>query len=379
MAHAILSASGASRWMACTPSAREEQKYESSTSIFAEEGTLAHELGELKLRHKLEGLSNHEYNLRLAKIQENELFNDSMIEYVEDYVEACMEAVAEARVNTPDALISIEQRLDFSRWVPKGFGTGDFVVIADGTMEIIDLKYGKGVPVSAVGNKQMRLYALGAINEFGFLYDIQKVKMTIVQPRLDSISSDEIDAQELVWWGNQIVKPLAEKAYKGEGEFCPGDHCKFCRAKAVCRARANKNLEMAQYEFGDPNKLSNDDIAHILHHSEELANWAKDVKEYALTKALEGEEFEGWKVVEGRANRKYTSAEEVEEILKNEGFEDIYKPRELLTITNMEKKLGKKQFGELLGCKVVKPAGKPTLALITDKREAYNPATADFK
>ncbi|EJO5349345.1 DUF2800 domain-containing protein [Clostridium botulinum] len=378
--HAILSASGASRWLACPPSARLEQNYPNKSSEFAQEGTLAHELGELGLKKNLELISTRKYNSEFKKIEADKLFTKDMPDYIEVYVDTCMEKVAEAKAKTPDALFKIEQRLDFSEWVPDGFGTGDFVIIADGTMEICDLKYGKGVPVSAIGNKQMRLYALGAIAEFSFLYDIEKIKMTIIQPRLDSISTDEMLVEELLKWAKEKLKPIAKLAYEGKGEFCAGDHCKFCRAKAVCKARADKNMELAKYDFQEPITLDNNDIAFILGKAGELINWAKDVQEYALEQALKGEEFDGFKVVEGRSNRKWTDEEKIGKILLEQGFlEDIIYTKKLTGITNMEKAIGKKEVTKLLGDYIIKPQGKPTLATITDKRPVYNSAEADFK
>lgn len=379
MAHAMLSASGASRWMACTPSARLEQQFENKTSDYAAEGTLAHELGELKLRKELEGLSTRSFNSKVKKIQEDKLYTADMPDYVDMYVETCLERVSEAKATTPDALFKIEQRLDFSEWVPEGFGTGDFVIIADGTMEVCDLKYGKGVPVSANNNKQMMLYALGAISEFSFLYDIEKVRMTIIQPRLDNISTFEVTVEDLLKWAEEYVKPKAELAIKGEGEFCAGDHCKFCRAKAVCRARAEKNLELAKYEFEKPPTMDNNDIAYVLSKVDELVSWASDVKEYALEEALKGEEFEGYKVVEGRSNRKWSSEDDVAKVLIGQGFlENIIYTKKLTGITNMESAIGKKEVQRLLGDYIIKPVGKPTLVPVADKREPYNPAKSDF-
>lgn len=378
--HAILSASGASRWMACTPSAVLEQQFENKSSVFAEEGTLAHELGELTLKLNLGEITKRTFNSKFKKIQENKLYSADMPDYVQTYVDTCLERVSEAKATTPDALFKIEQRLDFSEWVPDGFGTGDFVIIADGTMEVCDLKYGKGVPVSANNNKQMMLYALGAIAEFNFLYDIQKVRMTIIQPRLDNISTFEVTTEDLLKWAEDYVRPRAELAIKGKGEFCAGDHCKFCRAKAICRARAEKNMELAKYDFEEPALLDNNDVAYILSKIDELVNWAGDVKDFALEQALNGEEYDGFKVVEGRSNRKYADTEAIVEILRDNNFNDpdIFKPSELITLTNMEKLVGKKKLTELIGEYIVKPPGKPTLVPITDKREPYNPAKADF-
>ena len=378
MAHAILSASGASRWMACTPSARLEQQFENKTSEYAAEGTLAHELGELKLKKVLEGLSSRSFNSKLKKIQENKLYTADMPDYVDVYVDTCLERYSEARSKTPDALFKIEQRLDFSEWVPEGFGTGDFVIIADGTMEVCDLKYGKGVPVSADNNKQMMLYALGAISEFGFLYDIEKVRMTIIQPRLDSISTFEVTLGDILKWAEEYVRPRAELAIKGEGEFCVGDHCGFCRAQAVCKAQAEYNMELAKYEFQEPPTMDNNDISYILSKVDNLIKWATKVKEFALEQALIGEEFDGYKLVEGKSTRKYADIDEIATILEENGYRDIFKPKELLGITNMEKLVGKKKLVELIGDYIVKPVGKPTLVPITDKREPYNPAKSDF-
>lgn len=380
--HAVLSASSASRWMACPPSVRLEQNYPDKTSEYAEEGTLAHELGELSLKYLLKEIDKRNYNKEVNKaIKDNELYSEDMPDYVEIYTDTCMEKLSEAKAKTPDAVFYIEHKLDFSEWVPEGFGTGDFVIIADGTMEIVDLKYGKGIPVSAVGNKQMRLYALGAISQFSFLYDIEKVRMTIVQPRLDSISTDEIAADDLLKWAEKVLKPIADLAFKGEGEFCAGEHCGFCRAKSICKARADKNLELAKYEFRTTPTLSEEDIADILGKAEELAKWAKDVQDYALDQALQGVQYQGWKVVEGRANRKYTDTDKVAEILiANDYKEDkIYKPIELQGLTNMEKVVGKKKLTELVGNYIEKPQGKPVLVPETDKRPEFNTPKTDFE
>jgi hypothetical protein len=378
--HAILSASSSSRWLACPPSARLEQNYANKTSAFAEEGTLAHDLGELSLKLSLAEITKRKFNPEFKKIEENSLFTKDMPDYVNMYVETCMEKVSEAKSKTPDALFKIEQRLNFSKWVPEGFGTGDFVIIADGTMEVCDLKYGKGVPVSAIGNKQMRLYALGAIAEFEFLYDIKNVKMTIIQPRLDSISTDEISAEDLLKWADEVLKPTAGLAFKGEGEYCAGNHCTFCRAKAVCKARADKNMELAKYEFKASPILTEEEIADILGKADELAKWCKDVQEYALEQAVIGIDYMGWKLVEGRSNRKYTDLLKVAEILlANKYAEDkIYKPQELQGLTNMEKVIGKKNLSELIGDYIEKPIGKPVLVVETDKRQVFNSAKADF-
>lgn len=380
--HAILSASASHRWLNCPPCVELEKGFENKTSPEAAEGTLAHELGELSLRYQLEELTKRSYDSKVKKlITNNELYSEDMPDYVEIYTDVCMEKVAAARATTPDAIAIVEQKLNFSEWVPDGFGTGDFVIIADGTMEICDLKYGKGVPVSAIGNSQMRLYALGAITEFSFLYDIQNVKMTIIQPRLDSISTDEMTVDDLIKWANEYVKPRAELAIKGEGELCVGEHCTFCRAKAVCRAQEEYNMELAKYEFAEGKLLGKEEIADILGRVDDLVSWATKVQAYALEQALNGVDYPGYKVVEGRSNRRYTDEIKVGEILIGQGFseEKIYKPKAIEGLTNMEKLVGKKKLAELIGEYIEKPPGKPTLAPESDKREPYNTAKSDFE
>ena len=379
--HAKLSASGSSRWINCPPSIRLEEQFEDKTSIYAEEGTLAHELAELKLRLELKEITKRTYTLRFNKAtKDNPLYSKDMDDYVDVYKEICMEKYLNSKETTTDSIAAVEQRLDFSNYVPAGFGTGDFIVIADGTLEICDLKYGKGVPVSAENNSQMRLYALGAINKFSFLYDIEKVRMTIIQPRLSNISSDEISVNELLKWAEEVVKPSAELAIKGEGEFKTGDHCKFCKARSVCRARADENLELAKFEFKKSDTLSNDEISEILEKVDSLVKWASDVKEYALDKALEGQEFKGYKLVEGRSQRKWKDEKAVAKILTDRGFlENIIWTKKLTTISNIERAIGKKETERLFKDLIDKPLGKPTLVPLSDKREVYNAAKADFQ
>ena len=379
--HAKLSASGSSRWINCPPSVRLEEQFEDKTSIYAEEGTLAHELAELKLRLELKEITKRTYTLKFNKAtKDNPLYSKDMDDYVDVYKEICMEKYLNSKETTTDSIAAVEQRLDFSNYVPDGFGTGDFIVIADGTLEICDLKYGKGVPVSAENNSQMRLYALGAINKFSFLYDIEKVRMTIIQPRLSNISSDEISVNDLLKWAEEVVKHSAELAIKGEGEFKTGAHCKFCKARSVCRARADENLELAKFEFKKSDTLSNDEISEILEKVDSLVKWASDVKEYALDKALEGEEFKGYKLVEGRSQRKWKDEKAVAQILIDRGFLDnIIWTKKLTTISNIERAIGKKETERLFKDLIDKPIGKPTLVPLSDKREVYNAAKADFQ
>lgn len=384
-AHAYLSASGSKRWLTCPPSAKLEQQFPDSTSEFALEGTAAHELSELFLQKYVGQINKAAFTRKLNKFKkENEFYSQEMEDYVQVYVDFVIERINAAQAISPDAVILLEQRLDFSAWVPRGFGTGDVVLIADGVMEIIDLKYGKGVPVSAEENSQMRLYALGGLNQFGMLYDIETVYMTIVQPRLDSISTDAIEADALLDWADNTVKPLAEMAIAGAGEYEAGDHCRFCKARFTCRKRAEANLEMAKYEFQEPDLLSIEEIGQILIQAEELQKWAKDISGYALEQAEKhGTKFPGWKLVEGRSNRKYTDEKVVASNLLELGYTplSIYKPVELLGITALEKAIGKKVFGEVLSDFVIKPTGKPTLVPEDDKRPEINStasAVADF-
>lgn len=383
--HAVLSASGAHRWMACTPSAMQEKEIPDTTSEFAEEGTAAHELSEIYLLHEIEEIAKGTRTRRINKFKkENEYYTEEMTDYVEAYVDIVVEKINEAKARSSDAVVLLEQRLDFSAWVPQGFGTGDVVIISDGILEVIDLKYGKGVEVSAVNNPQLRLYGLGAYNLYDMLYDIDSVSMTIVQPRLDSVSTETLETSTLLDWADNEVKPKAELAWDGEGDFVAGDHCRFCKIRATCRARAEKNLELAKVAFTDeeetgktevidPAQLNLNEIGQILFQASELEKWAKDVKAYAQEQAVNHEaEIPGWKVVEGRSNRKYKDDEQVYEKLVGNYEADAVAPRKILGITALERKIGKGQVNNLLADLIIKPAGKPTLVPETDKRPALN-------
>lgn len=382
--HAVLSASGAYRWLACPPSARLEEQFEETTSTYAEEGTLAHGIAEQKLRFLLKQISAQDYAQALQIFEKNEFYSASMLDYIETYASIVMKKVNEAKARSADAVVLLEQKLDFSDWVPEGFGTGDVVIISDGVLEIIDLKYGKGVPVAAEDNAQMRLYALGALATFDSLYDIKIIRMTIVQPRLDSVSSDEITAEMLYWWADTELIKRAQLAWEGKGEFQAGEHCQFCRARFNCRARAEANLELTKMDFRKPELLTDEEIGEVLKQADELKAWVSDVFDYALVQARDhGKKFKGWKLVEGRSVRKYADEEAVAKTLLEAGYkeEQIYE-KKLWGITAMEKLLGKTKFGELLKGLVVKPAGKPTLVPESDKRPEINSITAavaDFK
>ena len=363
--HALLGASSSARWLVCTPSARLEAMFPDEQSPYAAEGTVAHDLAESILRHKLE-------SKKAPKLDD---YSTEMVEAVNRYVDICEEKVNEARARSSDAEVMIEAKLDFSRWVPEGFGTGDMVIVADGILEVIDLKYGKGVPVSAVENTQMRLYALGAYDVNEFLYDVKTIRMTIVQPRLDSVSTDEMSLEELLDWGEEI-KPIAQRAFRGEGECTPCDYCNFCKARHTCRALADTCLTAFYKDGGKLNQLLTDsEVSDILAMKDLITKWIKGVYDFAYEKALSGEkQWPGYKLVEGTSRRTITDPEAAAKTLLDNGYkeEDIFKPRELEGITNLQKVLGKKGVTEYLEAYIDKPEGKPTLVPDSDKRPAIN-------
>ena len=368
--HALLSASSSHRWLNCPPSARLCEGYEDKGSEYAQEGTDAHSLCEHKLKLAL-GMDTADPTEHLS------FYNEEMEQCACDYASYVMELVAEAGKICKDPVVLIEQRLDFSRFVEEGFGTGDCVIIADGTLYIVDYKHGKGVEVSAVENPQMMLYALGALELFDGIYDIDTVRMTIFQPRRDNVSVSVMAKDDLLQWAYNDLTAKAKLAYEGGGEFACGDWCRFCKAKAACRKRAEYNLELARYDFTMPATLEDTEIAVILDKADELAAWAADVKEYALQQALSGTEYPGYKVVEGRSNRRYVSDEAVAATVSNAGYDPYVK--KVLGLTEMQKLLGKKKFDTLLGSLIEKPQGKPTLVPVSDKRPALNTAQNDFK
>jgi len=368
-AHAVLSASSAKRWMACPPSARLEEALPDKGSEYAAEGTYAHSMAELILRYNNKEISKKAFTTRINKLKEDPHYSKDLEDYVSDYCSTVWELVNTARRGCPDALVLFEQRLDFSDYVPDGFGTGDVVIVADDTLYIADLKYGKGVGVQAEDNPQLMLYGLGAYLEHSLLYDIQKISMHIIQPRLDSHTEHTVAADDLLAWAEGTVKPVAAQAYAGEGTLSPGDHCRFCKVKAQCRARADENLALVQLDFEDPVLLADEEIGRVLAQADKLAAWAKDVMEYVYQRALEGQKFEGWKLVEGRSNRKYTDELQVASALTGAGYaEALIYEKKLLGITAMEKVVGKKVFGDLLNGLVEKPEGKPVLVVENDKR-----------
>ena len=368
--HALLSASSSHQWLECPPSAKLCSEQEDRASPYAQQGTDAHELCQYKVEHALgRDVTDPTDSL--------EFFDSEMDNCSDIYCAFVMEHYGDAKTHCADPEILIEQRLDFSKWVPQGFGTGDCVIVADDILHVIDYKHGLGIMVSAEKNSQMMCYALGALELFDGIYDIDTISMTIFQPRRDNVSTYTISKAELLEWANDVLAPTAALAIKGAGDFKAGEHCQFCKIKATCRKRAEYNLELAKYDFEMPVNLDTTEISSILEKVDDLVAWANDIKEYALQQALSGTEYPGFKVVEGRSNRKYTDDVAVASLVADAGFDPYEK--KLLGITAMTSLLGKKKFEELLGGMIQKPPGKPTLVPETDKRSALNTAKDDFK
>ena len=365
--HAILSASSSHRWLHCLPSARLELEFENTNGEAAKEGTAAHALSEHKLKKAL--------RIR-SKRPTSEYDSDEMEECTDAYVDFIMEQVELARKSCTDPIVLIEQRLDFSCYVPDGFGTGDCVIISDDRLHILDFKYGMGVLVDAEDNPQMKLYALGALEIYDSLYDIKEISMTIFQPRRENVSTWTVPVEELKAWAEEELKPKAAKAYQGEGEYMPGSWCTFCRASSRCRARADENLKLAQMEFKMPPLLTDSEIEEVLTILPDLTKWANEITAYATDAAVNhGKKWQGFKVVEGRSVRKYKDENAVAEKAVISGYKDIYR-KSLIPMTEMQKLMGKTKFEEILGNLIYKPPGKPTLVPKSDKRPAMNVADA---
>jgi hypothetical protein len=380
--HALLSPSGASRWMACTPSAKLEELLPDSSSDFAREGTLAHAFAELDLRYHFKLVDSEQARNEYQALKADPLFEESMLDYVSDYDSFCINQVAEAKASSKIVAVDIEKKLDLTDYIPGSFGTGDFIVIADTFLRITDLKYGKGVRVNAEENKQMMLYALGALKFYDAIYDIETVEMTIYQPRMQNISTYVMPAKDLLAWAESELKPKALLAFKGDGEFNPGNHCGFCRAKAQCKALAAYNLSLAQHEFRNADLLGDEAISDILSRADLFTSWINAVEDFAFKQALAGKKWPGYKLVEGRSNRMYSDQDKVVEKLKAAGIdESVLYTRSLLGITAMEKAVTKKVFGAVLEGLIIKPQGKPTLVPENDSRQEWrqaNSAKSDF-
>lgn len=380
-AHALLSPSGSSRWINCTPSARlEDEVNEDKTSDFAGEGTLAHEIAELELLTYLDRIEPSEANEKAHALQESKYYYDGMLDEVEIYTSKVIEEYNESLSRTTDAVISIEGKVDFSEYVEQGYGSNDCIIIGDGVLKVIDLKFGKGVRVSAVNNSQLMLYGLGAYLKYSLMFDIHTVKLIISQPRLDAISEYELSVNDLIVWAETVLRPAAEKAYKGEGEQVTGDWCKFCKVKVHCKALHEEAMQVAKVDFSDPNKVSDEQVLELFRQSEKITSLLKNVNSYILAEALKGREWEGLKVVEGCSQRKYADENAVAEKLKELNYTeaDIYNFK-IKGIGDMEKLIGKKEFPNVLGELVIKPQGAPTLADESDKRPVFNSADFDFK
>lgn len=376
--HAYLSASSANQWLNCPPSIKASEGIGDKTTTFAEEGTFAHELSELYFVRLYDGMTEDKFQQELERYKQNEYYSEELREYVEQYVDIVEEKVNEARAQD-EPILFFEHRLDLTRYVPESFGTGDVIIYYNGTVEIVDLKFGKGVEVSALNNPQLRLYGLGAYELLKDFEDIHTIKTTIIQPRLHNVSSESMTADDLVSWGLNVVRPQALKAIEGKGEFKPGNHCRFCKIRHSCRARAEANLN-ASKELSTPTTLTDDELAELLHKLPDIKRWASDVEEYCREQALENNRnFDGWKVVEGRASRKYVDNEQVFERLKEHYDPNEVSETKVLSISKLEKQIGKKKVAELLSDLVEKPQGKPTLVTEDDKRQPItDSAESDF-
>ena len=370
MSHAILSASGASRWINCNHSARLEETMENTTSEYAEEGTLAHSLAELKLRKYFieTGMAKRTYTSELNKLKKHRLWHNEIDNYTDEYVDHVRAIVMSFDVAP---FIEIEKKVSFEEYVPEAFGTADTIIISGDRLYIIDLKYGKGVPVYAENNSQLMLYALGAYLEYSLFYGIENIEMHIVQPRLENISMFSIKVNDLLEWAETVIKPNAQRAFAGEGEFNPGEHCKFCKAKASCRARAANYFTLEALKEKGP-LLTNEEKAEALQRGAELDKWLGELKVEIFSAIEKGEEVKGWKIVQGKSSgRCFTETDVAIEKLKEHGIkEEMLYERSLLTVPKIETLVGKKDFMEWVGDMVIKIPGKPTLAPESDKREA---------
>lgn len=378
-AHALLSASGASRWMACTPSARlEDEMGVNTTSSFAKEGTLAHEFAEIMLKQELGTIDDATYQARVGELSNSEFYNDDMLDEVQKYVDIIVDDYKAYRTKTPDAAILIEEKVDFSKYVPEGFGSNDAMIIADDEMAVYDLKFGRGVVVSAENNKQMMLYALGAYLKYGWVYGIEQIRMSIIQPRINNYSTFVMSASDLMKWAETELTEKAALAYAGEGEFKVGDHCKFCKVKGRCRAFADDALAVARHDFKAPALLTDEEITEVLSKSGRIAEWASGVYEFAKSEALnKGKKWPGYKLVEAVTKRRWftKNEEEIAQAIMEQRpeltDEDLYNMK-LKPIGDFEKKFGKKEFAASFSHLVIKPAGEPVLAPDTDQRQEFS-------
>ena len=375
--HALLSASSAHRWMSCPPSARLGDQFADQPTVYAEEGTFLHELCELKLHRYLGDMTPDTLDAQYQEHKDNDFYSDEAEAVTDEYVQFCIEIIEAVRASCPDPLILVEHRLDYSEYVPEGFGTGDLIIVGDGVLEIVDFKGGRGVRVDANRNPQLMLYALAALLEFDPLYDIHTVRMSIVQPRLNNTSTYEISPADLLTWAKNEVAPTAQLAIKGEGEFKAGEHCRFCKARHICRKRSEYFMELARLDFKEADLLTDEEIADILPIAQNLAKWVEDVLAYATSQAEKGKSWPGYKLVAGVTKRRYTNDADVIRACTEAGFTNIYKTT-LLGISDLEKAIGKKAFKDVVSPFVFKPEGKPELAPLSDRRKPISDPSADF-
>jgi len=376
-AHALLSASSSDQWLNCTRSARAQEHIEDTSSDFALEGTKGHEYSEAVLREHYNVISKDESQAIIEAIEKHRLYKDDMPGYISKYVEFVTENAG------PDALVLIENKVDYSSWAPEGYGTADIIILDGDTMHVIDLKYGQGILVSAERNAQLRLYALGALHDFGFLFSVKNIIMTIVQPRRDHISQDRLSKERLLVWADEFVKPKADLAFEGQGSFIPGDHCKWCKIRATCRARAAYNLVLAHDEFEVPETLSNSELQAVLDQASGISSWIKDIKEFIYSELKNGNLVEGFKLVEGRQSRNITDNDAVISKLISKGYKelDFMKAPTLEGVTKLTKLLGKNEFNVLVGPYIEMKAGKPKMAKASSKKQEWKPDKVedDFK
>jgi hypothetical protein len=383
-AHALLSPSASERWLICTRSARLEEQMPESTSSYADEGTLAHAVGanDLELVHG--EVSPAVHSTILDGLQADGHYSEDMVHHVKTYVDECKAVFERLDSKKGGAFPLIEEPFDLSIWAPGSFGTSDYNVVGGNELVIVDLKYGQGVPVSAKNNSQLKLYALGVYNVVKWMYNVEVIRMRIVQPRIDNTNEAVISISDLLEWAEKVVKPQAQKAFNGEGDFVPGEHCRFCKVKPTCRALANYKSEIAHLDFELPDTLTNEEVAEILTKADIYINWLNSVKDYALSQAIKGSVYPGYKIVEGRSNRIITDQDKVEALLIKKGFdykEFLTEPK-LKGIGELEKLLGKAKFETLLSKYVLKPKGAPALVRVTDNRHGINShehAVDDFK
>lgn len=371
--HALLSASGSHKWMHCTPSVKLEEKFENKSSVFADEGTLAHELSELKLRLHFNIITQKAFSTESLKIKKNSMYGAEMESFTDEYVNYVVDVYTKLKKTDPNTIISIEERLDFSNIVEHGFGTGDIVIVSNGIIHLIDLKYGKGVPVSAHKNSQLMLYGVGAMNKYDLLFGVESITLHIVQPRLYNFDSFEVSADELIRWSIEDVKPKAELAYSGEGDQHAGEWCKFCRAKSICRKYSELSLDLAKHEFKDPELLEKHELVDAFKKASLIIDWIGSLKEYMLSQALSGEKYEGLKLVKGKSNRAWTDKTKAIAILEsNDYLEDEYMKKSFSSVAAIEKLVGAKKFKNLFADTFGKPEGAPALVESSDPRPEKN-------